>query len=119
MSFDSIVCLDALSEAALDDSVTIVALTGDGDYYSSGNDISAFLTVEDPHKAVIESHAILKTMIRQFCTFPKLLICVINGPCIGIAATTAILCDIIYAVDSVILTMILSISINALHLHFF
>lgn len=101
VSFELMFCSDALNAAASDDSVTIVALTGDGDYYSSGNDISAFLTVADPQKALKESHAILKTLIRTFCTFPKLLICVVNGPCIGIAATLAVLSDIIYAVDSV------------------
>lgn len=103
-----------MSAAAADDSVTIVALTGEGDFYSSGNDLSTFLTVEDPQKAITESHIILKAMIHRFCTFPKLLICVVNGPCIGIAATTAILCDIIYAVDSVIYIIILSILTDAL-----
>lgn len=81
--------------------MTIVALTGDGDFYSSGNDIKAFLTVSDPMKAVSRSHDVLKLMIRAFYTFPKVLICVVNGPCIGIAATTAVLSDIIYAVDTV------------------
>lgn len=97
--------LDALNSAATDDSVTIVALTGDGDYYSSGNDIKAFLTISDPQKAVADAGIVLKSMIRAFFTFPKLLICVVNGPCIGISCTTAVLCDIIYAVDSVILEM--------------
>lgn len=91
-----------MNKSGLDDSVTIVALTGDGDYYSSGNDIKAFLTVSEPQQAIIKSHAILKELIRTFFTFPKLIICVINGPCIGIAATTAVLCDVIYAVDTVI-----------------
>lgn len=53
-------------------------------------------------KAVSRSHDVLKLMIRAFYTFPKVLICVVNGPCIGIAATTAVLSDIIYAVDTVI-----------------
>lgn len=92
---------DALNKAGTDDSVTIVALTGDGDYYSSGNDISGFLNVSDPQESLIKAHRILREMILSYCRFPKLLISVVNGPCIGIAATTAILCDIIYAVDSV------------------
>lgn len=92
---------DALNDAANDDSVTIVALTGEGDFYSSGNDIKAFLSVIDPVTTVRRSSTTLKDMIRAFYTFPKVLICVANGPCIGIAATTAALCDIIYAVDTV------------------
>lgn len=51
--------------------------------------------------AVSKANDVLKVMIRAFYTFPKVLISVVNGPCIGIAATTAALCDIIYAVDTV------------------
>lgn len=104
-SVQCILYLDALNQAATDDSVTIVAITGDGAYYSSGNDIKSFLTVTDPMKAVARSHDVLKLMIRAFYTFPKVLVCVVNGPCIGIAATTAALSDIIYAVDTVIKCM--------------
>lgn len=41
-------------------------------------------------------------MIIAFIEFPKLLIAVVNGPCIGIATTVVALCDVIYAVDNVI-----------------
>lgn len=91
----------ALNEAAVDDTVTIVAITGDGDYYSSGNDISNFLKVSDPQEALHSSRVVLKALIESFYNFPKLLICVVNGPCIGIAATTAALADIVYATDTV------------------
>lgn len=95
---------DALNKAATDDSVTILALTGDGDYYSSGNDIKAFLSVSDPQNELIRANIILKSLIQSFYTFPKLLICVVNGPCIGIACTLAVLSDIIYTVDTVSLS---------------
>lgn len=87
--------------AGIDDSVTIVALTGEGDYYSSGNDISKFLTLTDPQNEIKAAYNALKSLINGICVFPKLLICVCNGPCIGIAATTAVLCDIIYATENV------------------
>lgn len=90
-----------MKDAAEDDSVSIVVLTGDGDVYSSGNDMKSFLTVTDPSKAVSNSHETIIGMVRNFYTCPKVLICVVNGPCIGIAATTAALCDVIYAVDTV------------------
>lgn len=75
--------------------MTVVALTGDGEFYSSGNDMSSFLNFTD------ETFATVKAMIRAFYTFPKVLICVVNGPCIGIAVTTAVLCDIVYADETV------------------
>lgn len=107
-------CLDALNQAATDDSVTMVAVTGDGDYYSSGNDIKSFLTVSNPEKALKKSQDVLRLMIRAFYTFPKALICVVNGPCIGIAATTAVLSDIVYAVDTV---RIAALTLNPLSYH--
>lgn len=43
----------------------------------------------------------LKQMISAYIQFPKLLIAVVNGPSIGIAATTAALCDVVYATENV------------------
>lgn len=48
-----------------------------------------------------KAQVVLKSMISAFIQFPKLLIAVVNGPCFGIAATTAALCDVIYATDNV------------------
>lgn len=93
--------VDALQQAGIDSTVTVVAITGEGPFYSSGNDLSAFLETEDPIEALRLAKPILRQIIRAFYTFPKLLICVVNGPCIGIAATTAILSDVIYASETV------------------
>lgn len=41
-------------------------------------------------------------MIIAHIKFAKLLIAVVNGPCIRIAPTTVALCDVIYASDTVI-----------------
>lgn len=108
-SYNPFALLDALQGAASDDSVSIVALTGEGDFYSSGNDISKFLKVTDPRREIEAAYTSLKSLILAFCSFPKLLVCVVNGPCIGISATTAVLCDIIYATDSVSSTLSITI----------
>lgn len=90
-----------MHQAGIDDTVTVVAITGEGPFYSSGNDLSAVLETEDPIEALRQARPILRQIIRAFYTFPKLLICVVNGPCLGIAATTAILSDVIYASETV------------------
>lgn len=92
---------EQLNNADLDESVAVVVLMGVGDFYSSGNDISGILTsnqsVEDRLKT---SNGKLYDMVKAFYSFSKLLIGVINGPAIGIAATTVILCDVLYMVNT-------------------
>lgn len=83
-----------LNEAADDDSIAVAVLTGNGDYYSSGNDLSG-MSREHSHLDV------LKEFIKAFITFPKLLIAIVNGPAVGIAATTLPLCDLVFAAENV------------------
>ncbi|CAH2039587.1 unnamed protein product, partial [Iphiclides podalirius] len=82
-----------LNTAASDDEVSMVVLTGTGDFYSSGNDYS----VSRPEGAWLQ---ILGDFIKAFITFPKLLIAIVNGPAIGIAATTLALCDMVFASEN-------------------
>lgn len=94
---------DALNGAGCDESVSIVAITGAGDFYSSGNDMSDVMTrmgTENLEDQLSQSSKILYNMIEAFYNCKKPLVCVVNGPCIGIAATTAALCDVIYAAES-------------------
>lgn len=93
----------ALNEANADPTITTVAITGNGDFYSSGNDIKAAfstMTSDNPETAIKESNERIKNLVNAFICFEKLLIAVVNGPCLGIAFTTAVLCDVIYATKS-------------------
>ncbi|KAF7275790.1 hypothetical protein GWI33_011262 [Rhynchophorus ferrugineus] len=67
-------------------------ITGAGDFYSSGTEFTIQNNESDPLDTV-------KDFIQAFIDYPKLLIAVVNGPAIGIAATTAALCDIVYCSD--------------------
>ncbi|XP_060534499.1 enoyl-CoA delta isomerase 2 [Cylas formicarius] len=88
-----------MNNDAVNDEVVITILTGTGNYYSSGNDIkSSMETVSDPEN----QFRLVEEMIQAFINFPKLLIAVVNGPAIGIAATTVALCDIIYASENAV-----------------
>lgn len=85
-----------LNEAAMDDSVSMIVVTGTADFYSSGNDVSnSWSESEDVHIKL------LKDFIEAFIKFPKLLIAIVNGPAIGIAATTLALCDLVFASENV------------------
>lgn len=93
---------DALNKAAKDDGVKIVALTGTGDFFSSGNDVK----MKYPSTGNLETDRfaaenILRDFIHTIMRFPKLLIAVVNGPAIGIGATILPLCDVVYASETV------------------
>lgn len=86
-----------LQQAANDPDVDVMVLTGTGDYYSSGNDLVAAAQSSRRDNFL----KILKEYIDAFITFPKILVAVVNGPAIGIAATTLALCDLVFAAEHV------------------
>ncbi|XP_004387613.2 enoyl-CoA delta isomerase 2 isoform X1 [Trichechus manatus latirostris] len=90
----------ALEAAAKDDSA-ITVLTGNGDYYCSGNDLNNFTDI--PPGGVEEkaknSAILLRDFVGCFIDFPKPLIAVVNGPAVGISVTLLGLFDIVYASD--------------------
>lgn len=90
-----------LNTAGTDDSISIVVLTGKGgvgSFYTSGNDLNqgaeAFSDLETYKETIYN-------FIKAFIDFPKILIAIINGPALGIGMTTAALCDVVYASDTV------------------
>ncbi|XP_038223481.1 enoyl-CoA delta isomerase 2 [Zerene cesonia] len=83
-----------INRAATDENISIVALTGTGDFYCSGNDLN-----NDPEN----TDALLKAIeqfVESLILFPKLLIAIVNGPAVGIAVTTLPLCDFVYASEN-------------------
>ncbi|KAK8392901.1 hypothetical protein O3P69_013134 [Scylla paramamosain] len=91
----------ALKEAADDPNTVITAITGAGNYYCSGNDLSNFTNInpENMHEISKESGALLNRFVSAFIDFPKPLIGVINGPAIGVSVTVMGLFDAVYATD--------------------
>ncbi|CAD5111462.1 DgyrCDS773 [Dimorphilus gyrociliatus] len=92
---------EILNTAAKDDSVRLVAFTGVGSYYCSGNDLNNFMGVDpsDISKIAKESGSLLENFVGAFINFPKPLIGLINGPAIGISVTVLGLFDTVYASD--------------------
>uniref|UniRef100_A0A673STP8 Delta(3)-Delta(2)-enoyl-CoA isomerase n=1 Tax=Suricata suricatta TaxID=37032 RepID=A0A673STP8_SURSU len=90
----------ALKAASKDDSA-ITVLTGNGDYYSSGNDLTNFTDI--PSGGVEEkaknSAILLRDFVDCFIDFPKPLIAVVNGPAVGISVTILGLFEVVYASD--------------------
>ena len=94
--------LEALTNAADDDAVRAVVLTGNGRAFSSGADLrSGFEPTEagrpNVQKALLECfHPIILTL-RQM---PKPVVAAVNGAAAGIGCSFALACDLIIAAES-------------------
>jgi enoyl-CoA hydratase/carnithine racemase len=77
---------EALQQAAEDAEVAVVLLTGAGRAFSAGNDLKEMQArITDPEMANQGSH--FTAMIDALTTFPKPLICAVNGVGVGIGTT--------------------------------
>ncbi|XP_074549524.1 enoyl-CoA delta isomerase 2 [Halichoeres trimaculatus] len=90
----------ALEQAANDDSA-ITVITGAGDYFSSGNDLSNFTQAAQggAEELAKSSGEILRKYVQAYINFPKPLIAVVNGPAVGIGTTVLGLFDLVFATD--------------------
>jgi peroxisomal 3,2-trans-enoyl-CoA isomerase len=90
-------------EVNKDKSVKVVLLTGNGEFYSSGNDLSNFAAAmkhPDGFKAgLLESSHILFNFVESLINLEKFIVAAVNGPAVGIPVTTLPLCDYVVASD--------------------
>jgi enoyl-CoA hydratase/carnithine racemase len=96
---------DVLTEAATDSSVRVVVLTGEGDAFCTGADLSSPAQDADGRKG---SEIVMDTanrMIRSVVTVPVPVIARINGPAAGVGLSLALAADLIYAAESTYLLM--------------
>jgi 2-(1,2-epoxy-1,2-dihydrophenyl)acetyl-CoA isomerase len=94
--------LAAVDEAAADDSVRVVVVTGAGRAFSSGADLKAGF---DPTP---EGHPDVGTALREryhpiiagLRRMPKPVLAAVNGPAVGIGCSLALCCDLVVARES-------------------
>ena len=89
----------ALEDAKSRADVAGVVITGRGEYYSAGVDLSSLITPMQPSKLVRKIRAQNQTVFSCFLEFPKPIIAAVNGPAIGAAVTSAILTDAVVAAE--------------------
>jgi 2-(1,2-epoxy-1,2-dihydrophenyl)acetyl-CoA isomerase len=92
----------ALEQAAQDDSVRAVILTGRGRAFSSGADLrQGFETTEAGHPDVgTPLRDLYHPLITQVRTMPKPVLAAVNGPAVGIGCSLALAADLIVARES-------------------
>lgn len=86
-----------------DDSIKALVLTGNGEYYSSGNDLSNLSSVmKDPEgfmSGMTRSKEILIDFVDSLICLEKFSVAAVNGPAVGIPVTTLPLFDYVIASD--------------------
>ena len=100
--------LAAFQEAAADETVRAVVLTGAGDGFCAGADLTIFSQMPTPeqlHQAIVESYDPLMTLMT---TIPKPVIAAINGVAAGAGVSLALACDLQVMADDASLMMAFS-----------
>lgn len=91
---------DALWFAQGDTGSDVVVLTGAGRAFSAGGDISHIeKNANNPHLFDHEARQ-AKRIIQTLLDIDKPVICRLNGHAVGLGATLALMCDIIFAADT-------------------
>ncbi|EDW39439.1 GL16867 [Drosophila persimilis] len=88
-----------LGEVNDDADVTIVVVTGVGDFFTAGNDLTPSGQTDDIQAFLVEGNNVFKAMVLGFINCNKILISLVNGPAIGIGATIVGLCDVAWCAE--------------------
>lgn len=90
---------DALDFAGKDEHSDLVVVTGAGRAFSAGGDLEHISnTAANPH-LFDEDIVTAKRLVFTLLDIEKPVICKMNGHAVGLGATIALLCDVIFAAD--------------------
>src|SRR5688572_28126922 len=94
--------LAAVREAAADDSVRAVVVTGAGRAFSSGADLRAGFDPTPEGHPDVETvlHERYHPIITGLRELPKPVLAAVNGPAVGIGCSLALACDLVVARES-------------------
>lgn len=89
---------EAIEAAEADESVRVIAVTGDGDYFSGGADVNLFLNFASADPKELKKVASLYEPLRA-CSKPS--VAIVQGHCVGMGVTWLPCFDLVYAADHV------------------
>jgi len=87
----------ALDFAAADEGSDVIVLTGRGKAFSAGGDLAHILDSADHPENFDHEIAMARRIVETLIGIDKPVVCAMNGHAVGLGATIALLCDIIYA----------------------
>lgn len=92
--------LDALSFVAADEASDVIVLTGAGRAFSAGGDLEYIAqNAKRPERFDADVRR-AKRIVFAMLDLEKPVVCKLNGHAVGLGATLALLCDVIYGADS-------------------
>jgi 2-(1,2-epoxy-1,2-dihydrophenyl)acetyl-CoA isomerase len=94
---------DALKQAAKDEAVRVLVLTGQGKAFCSGQDLKAS-NPEEKRSFIDSLHKRYNPIIRAMREMPKPIICRLNGVAAGAGCSLALACDIVVASENAMMT---------------
>ncbi|HVZ06709.1 enoyl-CoA hydratase-related protein [Rhodopila sp.] len=87
-------------DVQVDHEADVIVLTGSGEVFSAGGDIPNMQRRIDDPELFNRKNVEMKRIVFGLIELEKPIICRINGDCMGLGATLALLCDIIIAVNT-------------------
>ncbi|HEX4325565.1 MAG TPA: enoyl-CoA hydratase-related protein [Burkholderiales bacterium] len=87
-------------DVQVDHESDVVVLTGSGEVFSAGGDIPNMQRRIDDPELFNRKNVEMKRIVFGLIELEKPVVCRINGDCMGLGATLALLCDIIIASDT-------------------
>ncbi|MGB3471066.1 MAG: enoyl-CoA hydratase-related protein [Erythrobacter sp.] len=91
---------DAVNAYGEDDSSRALMFTGEGDYFTSGNDLQDFSMAAAAGGAANDEVPPVIRFLHAIKDCPKPMIAAVNGPAIGVGLTLTLHCDLVYAANS-------------------
>lgn len=91
---------EVFTYVAADEASEIVVLTGAGRAFSAGGDLDHVLNNANNPDLFDEEVRLAKRIVFSMLDLDKPLVCRLNGHAVGLGATLALFCDVIFAADS-------------------
>ena len=94
---------DVFYEVATDPDADVIVLTGAGRAFSAGGDIGWMQEMIDDKKVWERTRVEGKRIVFGLLDCEKPIVCRLNGPAMGLGATMALFCDVVFMAESAII----------------